>query len=146
VPWCDWPLLKGEERLTPRQAERLAELGWRFPTLAEQHWGKERLRELDRSPDRRTAEGRWTTLLIAMEASDDPAVWRWARTLRHWRREIMGSCELPITNGFTEGCHTKIKLLKRLRYGYRNVQVYLRKMLLGFLPVSHAVLAPHLSA
>jgi hypothetical protein len=35
---------------------------------------------------------------------------------------------------------------KRPSYGYRNVQVYLRKMLLGFLPVSHAVLAPHLLA
>jgi len=81
-----------------------------------------------------------------MEASDDPAVWIWARTLQRWRREIMGYFELPITNGFTEGCHTKIKLLKRLSYGYRNVQVYLRKMLLGFLPTSHAVLAPHLSS
>lgn len=144
-PLPRWPLLKGEERLSPRQAERLAELGRRFPTVAEQHWCKERLRELYHSPDRRTAEARWTSLLIAMEASDDPAVWLWARTLQRWRREIMGYFELPITNGFTEGCHTKIKLLKRLSYGYRNVQVYLRKMLLGFLPVSHAVLAPHLS-
>ena len=58
-----------------------------------------------------------------MEASDDPSVWIWARTLQRWRREIMGYFELPITNGFTEGCHTKIKLLKRLSYGYRNVQV-----------------------
>jgi transposase len=70
----------------------------------------------------------------------------WARTLRAWHREILGHLTLPITNGFTEGCHTKIKLLKRLSYGYRNVQVSLRKMLLGFLPVSHAVLAPHLSS
>lgn len=80
-----------------------------------------------------------------MEASDDSTVWAWTRTLRGWRKEIMGYFDLPITNGFTEGCHTKIKLLKRLSYGYRNVQVYLRKMLLGFLPTSPAVLSPHLS-
>ena len=79
-----------------------------------------------------------------MEASDDPTVWLWARTLRRWRREILGYFTLPVTNAFTEGCHTKIKLLKRMSYGFRNVQVYLRKMLLGFLPVSFAVLAPHL--
>lgn len=141
-----WPLLKGEERLSPRQAARLEELRRRFPVLAEQHWCKERLRDLYRSPDRATAEARWTSLLIAMEASDDAAVLLWARTLRTWRREILAWFELPISNGFTEGCHTKIKLLKRMSYGYRNVQVYMRKMLLGFLPTSPAVLAPHMSS
>lgn len=141
-----WPLLKGQERLTARQARQLAELTERFPTLAEQHWIKERLRELYRAPDRRTAVARWTSLLIVMEASDDASVLIWARTLRNWRSEILGYFELPITNGFTEGCHTKIKLLKRLSYGYRNVQVYLRKMMLGFLPTSPAVLRPHLSS
>jgi transposase len=146
TPLPRWPLLKGQERLTPRQALRLTELTSRFPELAEQHWCKERLRDLYRSADLRTAEARWSSLLIAMEASDDPTVWAWSRTLRAWRREIMGYFVLPITNGFTEGCHTKIKLLKRLSYGYRNVQVYLRKMLLGFLPTSPAVLAPHFSS
>lgn len=55
-----WPLVKAEERLTPRQAAQLADLTRRFPTLAEQHWVKERLRDLYRAPDRRTAEARWT--------------------------------------------------------------------------------------
>jgi transposase len=46
TPLPRWPLLKGQERLTPRQADRLAELTSRFPALAEQHWCKERLRDL----------------------------------------------------------------------------------------------------
>ena len=141
-----WPLLKGQERLSERQSTRLAELTARFPTLAEQHWCKEHLRDLYRAPDLGTAQARWTSLLTVMEASDDAEVLIWARTLRNWRREIMGYFTLPITNGFTEGCHTKIKLLKRLSYGYRNVQVYLRKMLLGFLSTSLVVLRPHLSS
>ncbi len=29
---------------------------------------------------------------------------------------------------------TKIKLLKRISYGFRNVDVYVKKMLLRFLP------------
>jgi transposase len=144
TPLPRWPLLKAEERLTERQREQLDTLRRRYPALREQHWCKERLRDLYRSPDRRTAEARWTTLLVAMEASDDPEVWLWARTLQRWRREILGYFNLRITNGFTEGCHTKIKLLKRMSYGFRNIEVYLRKMLLGFLPVSFAVLAPHL--
>jgi len=50
---------------------------------------------------------------------------------------------VPITNGFTEGCHTKVKLLKRISYGFRNVEVHRRKMLLGFLPSTFPALTPH---
>ncbi|MDI3499598.1 MAG: transposase, partial [Synergistaceae bacterium] len=32
-----------------------------------------------------------------------------------------------------EGCNTKIKMLKRLSFGLRDVTVYTRKVLLGFL-------------
>jgi hypothetical protein len=35
-------------------------------------------------------------------------------------------------NGFTEGCHTKIKMLKGVSCSLRNVDVYWRKMLLEF--------------
>jgi hypothetical protein len=42
------------------------------------------------------------------------------------------------TNAFTEGCpsveRNKIKMLKCLSCGLRNVEVYWRKMLLGFVP------------
>lgn len=52
---------------------------------------------------------------------EDAAVVVWARTQRRWRREVLASFHHRITNGFTEGCHTKIKLLKRLSYGFRDV-------------------------
>ncbi len=48
------------------------------------------------------------------------------------------------TSGFTEGCNTKIKMLKRVSFGLRNMEVYWRKMLLGFVPsrsCSHIVMA-----
>jgi len=140
-----WPLLKGQERLTPKQQACLQELTARFPTLREHHWVKERLRSLYACPDLAAAEAHWHTLLLVMEGSEDAAVLQWARTLQHWRKEILGYFHLRITNGYTEGCHTKIKLLKRLSYGYRNVQVYMRKLLLGFLPTSFQALAPHFS-
>lgn len=139
-----WPFVKGRERLSPKQGMVLEQtLAW-FPSLREQHWIKERLRALYDCPDAHAAQEHWRTTLLAMEASEDGATLQWARTLRYWRREILGYFSLRITNGFTEGCHTKVKLLKRLSYGYRNVQVYIRKMLLGFLPTSLSTLAPHI--
>ncbi|MGE5541961.1 MAG: transposase [Bacillota bacterium] len=38
------------------------------------------------------------------------------------------------TSGHTKGVHTKIKCLKRTSYGFRNMEVYVRRLLLAFLP------------
>jgi len=54
--------------------------------------------------------------------------------LSHWPQAIPNHFDRTITNGFTEWCHTKIRMLERLSYGLRNVEVYTGKMLLGFLP------------
>ena len=67
----------------------------------------------------------------------------WAHTLRRWDQAILGYFQYPMHHGFTQGCHTKVNLLKRLSYGFRNAEVYRRKVLLGFLPCSFETLAPH---
>lgn len=140
-----WPLVKNAENLTPRQREHLAQTLARFPSLKEQYWLKEGLRSLYASPTASAAAEKLRTLIIVAEASDDAATLVWARTLRTWRRQILAYFDLRITNGFTEGCHTKVKLLKRISYGFRNVEVYRRKMLLGFLPKTLLAFAPHIS-
>ena len=139
-----WPLVKNQENLSHRQREQLLAITERFPSLKEQYWLKEGLRAMYACTEAQAAEERLKSLTIAAEASDDAATLLWGRTLRNWRREILAFFRLRITNGFTEGCHTKVKLLKRLSYGFRNVEVYRRKMLLGFLPKTAAVLAPHI--
>ncbi len=41
-----------------------------------------------------------------------------------------------VSSDYTEGVHTKIKLLKRLSYGFRSRDAYVRKMLLAFAPLA----------
>ncbi|MBT9260407.1 MAG: transposase, partial [Clostridiales bacterium] len=53
--------------------------------------------------------------------------------MKAWREAILTFHDLRITNGFTEGTPTKIKFLRRLRYGFRDADTYIRKMLLGLL-------------
>ena len=43
-----------------------------------------------------------------------------AKTIINWITGILNSFSSSITNGFTEGCNNKIKVLKRNAYGYRN--------------------------
>ena len=43
-----------------------------------------------------------------------------AKTMLNWLNGILNSFLTPITNGFTEVCNNKIKVLKRNAYGYQN--------------------------
>ncbi|MEE9569092.1 MAG: transposase [Candidatus Binatia bacterium] len=72
--------------------------------------------------------------LIACESSEDAEMMRWGKTLRWWGKYLLNYFEHRPTNAYTEGANTKIKLLKRASYGLTNIEVYMKKMLLGLLP------------
>ncbi len=50
----------------------------------------------------------------------------------NWKGSIIASCGQTITNGFTEGCNNKIKVLKRNAYGYRNFERFRKRILFMF--------------
>ena len=106
----------------------------RLPQLRQYYLIKEWLRQLYRCPDRLAAEALMSRVLICCQSSDDAEIVRWGRTLARWRKSILNHFLSRGTNAFTEGAHTKIKLMKRASYGFRNVSVYIKKMLLAFLP------------
>jgi transposase len=53
-------------------------------------------------------------------------------TLHTWEKEILTLIKTQITNGYTEGIHTKIKLFKRMSYGISNTTTYIKRMILAF--------------
>lgn len=138
------PLLKNSENLTAKQQEQLAAILRTYPTLAALYWFKESLRDLYCQPTRAEAELMFARILTNAENADYPEIVRWARTLRQWKPEILPFFYNPINNGFTEGVHTKIKSLKRLSYGFRNRDTYVRKMMLAFLPPLFLACTSHL--
>ena len=52
-----------------------------------------------------------------------------AKTMLTWINGILNSFTTPYTNGFTEGCNNKIKVLKRNAYGYRNFNRFRNRIL-----------------
>ena len=50
----------------------------------------------------------------------------------NWKQSIIASCGESITNGFTEGCNNRIKVLKRNAYGYRNFDRFRKRILFMF--------------
>ncbi|MCD8087922.1 MAG: transposase [Oscillospiraceae bacterium] len=51
------------------------------------------------------------------------------KACRNWFQEILNSFDVPWTNGFTEGCNNKTKVLKRVYYGVRNFNRFRNRIL-----------------
>jgi transposase len=126
--------LVGGEKLSEEVRGKLNAILERYPSLKSFYWAKEKIRELYRQETREEAARVLDNLILNLKCADDGELVRWGNTLKHWREPILNYFDKRTTNGFTEGCNTKIKMLKRVSYGLRNSEVYWRKMLLGFVP------------
>ena len=126
--------LVGGEKLSEDMRGKLNAILERYPGLKAFYWAKEKIRELYRQETREEAARVLDNLILNLKCADDGEMVRWGNTLKHWREPILNYFDKRTTNGFTEGCNTKIKMLKRVSYGLRNPEVYWRKMLLGFVP------------
>ena len=52
-----------------------------------------------------------------------------SNTLINWQNGILNTFDYPYSNGFTEGCNNRIKVLKRNAYGYRNFRRFRNRIL-----------------
>lgn len=127
--------LTNKENLDEKQQERIK--GWfkRLPDLAVLWFFKEALREMYASSTLDQAKNRLNVIISGLYKQQSKTTSDWARTLERWYEPILNYFNYMITNGYTEGMHTKFKLLKRLGYGFKNKEVYIRKMALACLPL-----------
>ena len=123
-------LLTGVERLTPERHARLFALLSRYPQLGRAWALKEAFREWYHFTTRRQAE----EALVVWERSvrdQGPEPFRGLLPmLQTWRQEILNYFDYPYTNGFLEGKNNRIKVIKRIAYGYRNAQNFRQRILL----------------
>ena len=126
--------LIGREKLSEKKGQRADDLLDKYPSLKGVYWGKEKIRELYRQESREEATKLLDTIIFNLKPDDDGDLIRWDNSLKHWQQPILNYFDNRPTNGFTEGCNTSIKILKRISYVLRNVEVYWRKMFLGFVP------------
>lgn len=127
---------KGVERLKEEEKSLLHFYFKKYPLLREWHWGKEQLRSLYQSKNKEEAREHLMRIIRCFEEHDDAAMNDWGRTLRRWKEYILNYFDNKTTNAFTEGAHTKMKLMKRMSYGFKNVEVYIKKMMLAFVPIA----------
>ena len=101
-------------------------------TLSSAHYLKELFFEVIDQKDPIIAKKLFSEWIACAETSTIPQFEKCAATYRSWFVGITNSFKVPYTNGFTEGCNNKIKVLKRNAYGYRDFSRFRNRILFIF--------------
>lgn len=132
-------LLTNHENLSLKELDKLDKVFERykaFPALKEAWIIKEKIRQIYWAKNKQEALKRFQQAIMLLETAHDSYFLKTLlKTLKEWKNEILNYFDNKTTNGFTEGCHTKIKMLKRVSFGFRNINNYIAKMTLAFLPL-----------
>lgn len=113
-------LLKAVENLTPEEAGQLTMLLRAYPELRRAWELKEAFRAWYRTSGREPAEGGMALWEASVREQGIGAFQSLLPMIKRWRKEILNYFDYPYTNGFVEGKNNRIKVIKRLAYGYRN--------------------------
>lgn len=110
-------LLKHKEKLSPAELEQVANMLCLSPRLAKAYYLKELIYDFFKSEDAVQAKKRLLAFKMAAQAADLPEFHKVAQTYTKWEKEILNAFTVPYTNGYTEGCNNRIKVMKRVSYG-----------------------------
>ena len=132
-------------KLTKKQKEYLSKVFTEYPDLKERWDIYQKLMRFYSSGSREEGAERLEKIREAIHDLDSTYLTPFAGTLKKLESEILNYFVSRTTNAYTEGIHTKIKMLKRTSYGFKNIDIYIKKMMLGFLPfaIISSLYLPH---
>ncbi len=116
-------------KLSPEQLQQVEYLLYLSDDLRSAYYLKEKFYEVIDCPDSQQAKELMYKWILIAQASRLIDYNKCAQTLQHWAKPILNTFDYPFTNGFTEGCNNKIKVLKRNAYGYRNFERFRKRIL-----------------
>ncbi len=134
---------KNREKLTEYEARKLERYFKMFPKIKTAYLAKEKIRSIYRNKEHEEAKKELEMLISSLMDTNEADLKELARTLTNWKEEILNYFICRITNAYTEGLHNKCKLIKRKSYGFKNVETYVRKLILGLLPLSFILSYTH---
>lgn len=124
-------LLKGAESLTLRQRVQLRQVFAESPEI-ERAWRiKEAVRVFYTLSDPDEIAQLFDDICFASSTSPSPSFRKLAKTLRQWREEILAYFSDPVTNAYAEGITNKVKVIKRVGFGYRSFERFRERVLVA---------------
>ena len=118
-------------RLTTEQQTNLGRYLSRYPVLEALYAAKQRLAELllIRSANSKYAKKQLPKLLALLRQFTDSPAKSLANTLLSWLEPIVRMWRFSKSNGITEGFHTKMEMMSRRAFGFRNFENYRLRVL-----------------
>ncbi|MFN4197288.1 MAG: ISL3 family transposase [Caldimicrobium sp.] len=126
-------LSKNKESLKEKEKGLLLMILNQYPELKMFYQTKERLRDMYKEKTKEKAKEKLNLIISTLTSSYDGELILWGRTLYYWKEPILNYWNSYSTNGFMEGMHNKMKLVKRISFGFKNKQVFIYKVMLSVL-------------
>ena len=125
-------LLKPYNKLKQHEKDQVSVMLSVSPTLYSAHFLKEKFLQIGLCKNRDSAKKMMADWIDNAIDSNIPAFIKCGKTMRNWFTGILNSFDTPYTNGYTEGCNNKIKVLKRNAFGYQNFKRFRKRILYMF--------------
>ena len=122
-------LIKRYDGLKEDEKQQVNVMLYYSVNISRAHWYKEAFLKILDSKDADNAKADLIEWIQNAECCGLEPFEKCARTMQNWYSGIINSLSSPITNGFTEGCNNKIKVLKRNAYGYKNFRRFRNRIL-----------------
>ena len=127
-----WLLLRNPENLKADQADELKTLLDLNQPLMVVYLMKSQLKELWYARTERAARWRWTRWFNMAQASGLAPLIRFARRLKPYAEGIISSATYRLNTSVLEGMNNRIKVIKRMAYGYRDSDYFFLKIKAAF--------------
>lgn len=123
-----WLLLRNRDNLEDDRAIKLDELLAANAPLATVYLLKTELKEIWFAPSVREGARRWKRWMrLALESEIAPVI-KFAKRLRKYVRGIIASAIYPMNSSILEGVNNRIKVIKRMAYGFRDSAYFFLKI------------------
>lgn len=122
-------LLKPFESLSTEDRQAVNVLKKISYPLSVAHYLKEEFFKILSEQDPVSAKKLLSQWILQLQQSELPQFNSCAQSFCNWSKSICNSIDFRYSNGFTEGCNNKIKVLKRNAYGYRNFNRFRNRIL-----------------
>ena len=125
-------LIKRSSKLKDYEKERINAMMYISDELRQAYYLKEAFYTDIDAQSREEAKKLMADWILSAQNSGIPEYTSCSNTLINWQTGILNSFDVPYSNGFTEGCNNKIKVIKRNAYGYRNFERFRKRILHAF--------------
>ena len=122
-------LIKRYDSLEEEQKQQVNVMLYYSVNISRAYFYKEEFLKILSNKDAESAKKAMSEWIQNAENCGIPQFEKCADTMRNWYTGIINSFSTTITNGFTEGCNNKIKVLKRNAYGYQNFKRFRNRIL-----------------